>query len=206
MKRLDRFSATLLAAIALSGCGGGESDAVKIDRYREVADFRFTNQQEESFERSDLVGKIWVADFIFTSCAAECVVLAQKMRLLQEHYADRPDVVFVSFSVDPQTDTPERLAQYGEKWGADPERWQFITSEVPRELDFLVKQSFLLPVARSNEEKVKLMTGNLVHTSKFAIVDREGVVRSYVEGLDLDAFDKVVSVVDTLLEEQSLGL
>lgn len=191
------------SALSLS-CGdrGGESSQlpVTIDRYQEVADFSFTNQEDREVTRAELDGKVWVANFVFTSCGAECLVLSQKMAALQDRYADNPEVAFASFSVDPQTDHPERLASYSERWGADPARWYFFTGDSTA-LDATIKGSFLLPVTRSPGDQAKLMTGGLVHSNKLAIVDRQGVVRAYVEGLESNAIEEVSRVINTLLAE-----
>lgn len=195
----------LLLAVAAVGCGGKRQVAsnagkVEIDRYREVADFTFTNQKGEEISREAMLGKIWVANFVFTSCSAECLILSQKMAALQNRFPGRSDVVFASFSVDPQTDKPERLADYAKRWGADNERWQFFTGD-PAQLDAIIKQSFLLPVTRNPVEQANLMTASLIHSNKLAIVDREGVVRAYVEGLEPGALDEADRIIRKLLAE-----
>lgn len=194
----------LLPCLAvLSGCGKRGAEPVRpvsIDRYREVDDFSFTNQAGETAGRADLLGKVWVANFVFTSCGAECLVLSQKMAALQQRFADRDDVAFVSFSVDPGTDSPERLDGYARRWGADREKWQFFTGD-PGALDAIIKESFLLPVMRSPEEQANLASSNFIHSNKLAIVDRQGVVRAYVEGLETGAVDQAFGVVQTLLAE-----
>lgn len=194
-----------LIGMAASGCGDrdpsrGKPLPVKIDRYREVEDFTFTNQKAEPFQRGQLTGKVWVANFVFTSCGAECLILSQKMAALQNRFADRDDVAFASFSVDPQTDHPERLQSYAKRWGANDERWQFLTGD-PARLDAIIKQSFLLPVALTPMDKADLMTAGFVHSNKFAIVDRRGVVRAYVEGLESNAIDEAARVIGMLLAE-----
>ena len=191
------------ALTVLSGCGkrgAGNVAAVPIDHYREVQDFSFTNQQGDTVTRAEMLGKVWVANFVFTSCATGCLMLSQKMAGLQNRYPNRADVAFTSFSVDPQTDNPERLAGYAKRWGADNARWQFFTGD-PEALDNIIKQSFLLPVMRTPEEQASLIQTNFIHSNKLAIVDRQGVVRAYVEGLDPDAIDQAVKVIDVLLAE-----
>lgn len=202
--KLPRLALVLLSASLLpSGCrDSGSSNEVTIDRFREVEDFDLIDQQSEPLGRSHLLGKVWVADFVFTSCATECLILSYRMGKLQERFADRDEVAFVSFSVDPQTDKPERLADYADKWSANAERWHFLTGQ-PDELETLIKQSFLLPVARSPKEQANLNSSDLIHSNKFAIVDREGVVRAYVDGLEPDAIEQTSEIITKLLEEES---
>ena len=201
MKRLCQILSAVLLGVAPAGCRKAAPSApVTIDRYREVEDFTFTNQNEAAVSRADLAGKVWVANFIFTSCSAECLVLSQRMGALQKRYQANADVAFVSFSVDPHTDQPPRLNQYAKTWQADPARWSFLTGSAEA-LDGIVKHSFLLPVARGPEEQAALIRSNFVHSNKFALVDRQGVVRSYVDGLERDAVSKVAAVIDKLLAE-----
>jgi protein SCO1 len=192
--------AVLLAAVPTGCRKGTPASPVTIDRYREVEDFTFINQNEAPVSRADLLGRVWVANFIFTSCGAECLVLSQRMSALQKRYEANPGVAFVSFSVDPHTDQPPRLNQYARTWQADAERWSFLTGSAEA-LDGIVKHSFLLPVARGPEEQAELIRTNFVHSNKFALVDRQGVVRSYVDGLESDAMERIQKVIDHLLAE-----
>lgn len=199
--------AGVLGMAALPGCGrqnGGAGGSTPIDRYREVEDFTFVDQMARDIDRSQFIGKVWVADFVFTSCAAECLVLSKKMQELQEKFAGREDVAFASFSVDPHTDQPPRLAEYAKKWEADPERWHFFTGD-PVALDRIIKHSFLLPVARTPREQMNLLTASLIHSNNFAIVDRQAVVRAYIDGLAPDAVDKTSRKIEDLLAEPAGG-
>ncbi|MFV1996216.1 MAG: SCO family protein, partial [Verrucomicrobiales bacterium] len=172
---------------------------VQLLEYSQVEDFSLVDQRGEETGRADLAGKIWVANFVFTSCATECPLLTKRMGEIQERFADREDVALVSISVDPQTDTPERLAEYAAKYGAGDD-WFFLTGEVA-EVDRLIKKSFLLPVARDEGERARIASANFVHSEKIAVVDREGIVRFYTDGLPAGATDRVAEAVDLLLAE-----
>jgi len=102
--------------------------------------------------------------------------------------------------VDPQTDTPERLGQFAQRWHADPEKWFFLTGEAA-EVDALVKNSFLLPLTRDPIEAGKLMSEKFIHSNRFAIVDRTSTVRAYVDGLEPEAISTVSRIVVELLNE-----
>lgn len=192
------------AALLLVACERSRpTEGVLLGEFREVADFTFTAENGEPFALDDLRGKVWVANFIFTSCAAECLVLSARVAELQRHLRDYDDVAFVSISVDPQTDTPERLKAFAERWHADPERWRFLTGDVA-EIDELVLKSFLLPITRDPIELGKLFSQNLIHSNRFAIVDRNGVVRAYVEGLPNESVSSILRIVVQLREEPAL--
>ena len=173
---------------------------VLVGKFREVGDFTFTDQQARPLEAESLKGKVWIANFIFTSCAAECLVLSARFAELQRLFAKEDNLAFVSFSVDPQTDTPERLDQFANRWHADPEKWFFLTGEAA-EVDALVKNSFLLPLSRNPIEAGKLMSERFIHSNRFAIVDRTGTVRAYVDGLEPEATSTISRIVVELLNE-----
>ncbi len=201
----QRFPGRFLAAGAilalLVSCEQRASrPQVLIGKFREVGAFTFTDQQARPLAAENLKGKVWIANFIFTSCAAECLVLSSRFAELQRLFAKEGDLAFVSFSVDPQTDTPERLGQFAQRWHADPEKWFFLTGEAA-EVDALVKNSFLLPLTRDPIEAGKLMSEKFIHSNRFAIVDRTGTVRAYVDGLEPEAISTVSRIVVELLNE-----
>lgn len=172
----------------------------QITNYRMIADFNLIDQNGEPFTRADLEGKVWVANFIFTSCAKECPILTFRMAEIQKKYLDNPDFAMVSISIDPRTDTPERLTEFANRYGAQ-KGWAFLTGDNVREIDALVKGSFLLPLARTDKEKAKIVTANLLHSEKLVVVDKLGVVRFYAEGMPPEAVGQITTVVDQLLAE-----
>ena len=89
-----------------------------------VPDFSLTGQNGQAVSRTDLRGLVWVADFVFTSCTGPCPELTLRMRSLQKSLRKAgPGVKLVSFSLDPETDTPAVLTRYAERYHADPDRW-----------------------------------------------------------------------------------
>jgi protein SCO1/2 len=96
-----------------------------------VPPFSLTDQAGRPFGTAELQGKVWVANFIFTACHGSCPVLSQKMAEVKRR-ARRlgPDFHLVSMTVDPERDTPARLAEYGQRYGADPQKWSFLTGPV----------------------------------------------------------------------------
>lgn len=153
-----------LAALALlAGCGGRQAPLPVLGQ---VPDFELTAQSGRPFDRKALDGKVWVADFIFTSCAASCPLMSTKMRQVQSKTG--PAVKLVSFSVDPEKDTPEVLAAYGKRYQAQPERWYFLTGERAK-LNALALDTF----------KLNAVDGSMNHSSRFVLVDRQGRIRGY---------------------------
>lgn len=200
---LRRLAPALFFAAALSSCEKETpASSVLTGKFREVEPFALTDQQSRPLANADLKGRVWIANFIFSSCNAECLILSSRFAELQRLFADEPGVAFVSFSVDPQTDTPERLGQFARRWHADPDRWYFLTGDSGK-LDALIKNSFLLPVTRDPMEAGKLLTQKLIHTNRFAIVDRSGTVKAYVDGLQPESVSVISRLVLEMLRESS---
>ena len=188
----------LSAALLLVSCGKSQpASGVLAGTFREVSGFSLTTQEGETLTLEQLRGKVWIANFVFTSCAAECLVLSSRLAELQEEFRGFDDVAFVSFSVDPQTDTPARLRTYAERWRADPERWFFLTGEAAQ-IDKIAVESFLVSVSREGAET---SSGNLLHSNKIALVDRSGRVRAYVEGLPRESLYSLSQIVAQLRRE-----
>jgi protein SCO1 len=160
-----------------------------------VPSFQLTNQNGQPFGSAQLAGKIWIADFIFTSCPGPCPMVSSRMSELQRPL-QKSDVHLVSFSVDPEKDSPEVLHGYAEKLNARPGRWDFLTGSKSAIYD-LSKNGFNLAVSDGSEE-----TGVPVHSTRFVLVDRHGAIRGYYDALAPDAVTKLLADASHLLREQ----
>lgn len=144
-----------------------------------VADFEFTECRGGTVSKKDLLGKPWLASFIFTRCAGTCPRITASMRELQRDLRDA-DVRFVSFTVDPEFDTPEVLRKYAEEHRAEEGRWLFLTGDQGATYQ-LIWKSFKLPV--------KEITGpertpgfEILHSNNIMLVDERGVVVGKYDG------------------------
>jgi cytochrome oxidase Cu insertion factor (SCO1/SenC/PrrC family) len=149
----------------------------------EVPEFSLTEASGEQVALADLRGKPWVADLIFTSCAGVCPRMTKEMATLRKSVADVPGVRFVSFSVDPATDTPEVLRAYAARFTDDRSGWLFLTGD-DATIRRVAAEGFLLPVqdgdtARGDEA--------VLHSSRFVLVDAAGRVRGTYEVNDPEA-------------------
>jgi len=166
-----------------------------IPEYSRVPAFRLTNQDGKSFGSAQLAGKIWIADFIFTTCPGPCPIISSRMSELQKPL-EKTDVHLVSFTVDPKTDTPQVLRNYGDKLGAQPGRWDFLTG-AESEIYDLSKNGFkLAAVGADNETRLP------VHSTRLVLVDRRGEIRGYYDGTAADAVTKLLADTNHLLREQ----
>jgi len=166
-----------------------------VSSYGRVPSFQLVNQNGQSFGSAQLAGRIWIADFIYTSCPGPCPMISTRMSELQKPL-EKTDVHLVSFSVDPEKDEPEVLRGYAEKLHADPKRWDFLTGPKSAIYD-LSHDGFKLAVSDASDE-----AGIPVHSTRMALVDRHGQIRGYYEATEADAITKLLADAGHLMREQ----
>ena len=157
----------LLPAVFLGACGREPPLPV----YGNVPQFRLTDQLGRGFTRSALDGHVWVADFIFTHCPGPCPRMSSHMHAIQK--ATDASVRLVSFTVDPDRDTPPVLEEYGRKFGADDARWSFLTGDVAT-LNMLDRDAFHLGSIGPGFD----------HSTRLVLIDKKGRIRGYYGSLD----------------------
>lgn len=143
----------------------------------DVPDFKLTDQTGRTVTLADLKGKVWVADFIFTTCGGPCPVMTQRMHELQQALYSRgaKNVVTVSFTVDPETDTPPVLLEYARQFNAESMDWIFLTGDTMAIYD-LSRSGFKLTATRTDEDEHQVE-----HSPRFVLVDHRGQIRGYYE-------------------------
>jgi protein SCO1/2 len=142
-----------------------------------VPDFSLVDRCGETVSRATLEGSVWVADFSFTSCGGACPTMTGQLSALQETLPE--DVRLVSFTVDPATDTPMVLASYADRYEAKEGRWFFLTG-AKEDIYTLAREGFLLTVDDTLGTEVE----PIAHSTRFALIDREGQIRAYYDGTD----------------------
>jgi cytochrome oxidase Cu insertion factor (SCO1/SenC/PrrC family) len=166
----------------------------------DVPDFALTNQQDRVFTRADLLGKVWLADIIFTRCAGPCPVMTRKMAELQAALpADQP-VRLVTLTTDPAYDTPEVLQAYAKRFGADPARWQFLTGTKSQIVRLAVNGLRLTAVEKEMGER-ESPEDLFIHSTILVLVDQRGRVRATFETDQPDLNSRVLTAVNALLTE-----
>lgn len=142
--------------------------------------FTLTDQLDKPFGSSDLKDKVWVADFIFTSCPTRCPQLTEAMAKLQKRLRNMGDaVMLVSFSVDPERDTPQKLAEYARKHQANPRRWRFLTGELSA-IEKAVVEGFKMPLDPGQRAEDGSLF-DITHGTRFVLVDQQSRVRGFYE-------------------------
>jgi protein SCO1 len=166
-----------------------------VSSYGTVPAFELANQNGQPFGSTQLAGRIWIADFIYTTCPGPCPMISSRMSELQKPL-EKSDVHLVSFSVDPEKDTPQVLRAYAEKLQADPARWDFLTG--PKSAIYkLSHDGFKLAVSDGGDER-----GIPVHSTRMVLVDRHGQIRGYYDAAEADAVTKLLADANHLLREQ----
>ena len=155
-----------------------------------IPEFYFTDSRDKKISRADLDGKVWVADFIFTTCTMACPVLTGNMNLVHKEFQNNDDVRIVSISVYPEYDTPEVLKKYASQYDANTNRWHFLTG--PEEnVQNVIKNGFKM----GDYEDI------IFHSEKFALVDQKGRLRGYYSGMETEDVIRLKKDINKLLNE-----
>ena len=142
--------------------------------------FELVNQNGEEFSRAGLLGKVWVTDFIFTTCSGPCPVMSKQFAELQDEFSEVKDFNLLSISVNPEYDTPPVLKEYGHRYSADPGRWVFATGD-RSDIHKLAVEGF----------HVGSVENPVFHSTRFILVDRDAQIRGYYVSSTLEEMKKL---------------
>lgn len=172
--------------------------------WHRLANISLINQLGDTVSLDDINGSIIIADFFFTRCPSICPTLTRNMKQLQDamkmkdsrRRIDSSYVRFISFTVDPERDTPDVLKRYADKYAVNHDTWWFLTGEREKIYDYAL-----------NELKIGLQDGNgvdsnFIHTSKFVVIDKYRNVRGYYDGLDSTSMSKLAEDLTLLMLEK----
>ena len=201
----QRFIVVLMLAVTMSAavfCLVQNRDTVAsiarlvpVESASTVPDFSLTDQQGRTIGAKQLHGQVWVADFVFTRCSGPCPTLSHHMGNLQGEFVRDADVKLVTFTLDPVNDTQPVMADYARRFHADDARWLFLTGPDERAMHELVEKGFLQSVRAATAD------APIVHSTYFVVVDRQGRMRAFHDGLDPESRGSLVASVRALLAE-----
>ncbi len=158
--------------------------------------FQLKERSGRDITQADLADRVWLSAFIFTRCPSSCPRITAVMKGLQAKLADT-GVQLVSISVDPEHDTPEVLTNYAKGFGADPDRWWFLTG--PKESVYsLILDQFKVPVSESTEADRKAGAEEVSHSARIALVDRGNQVVGYFDANDPKAVARLAEKARSL--------
>jgi len=164
------WSLTVIAMVSFVASGMWRGREREPDRLFEVPEFKLVDQNEKPFTRKDMLGKVWIADFVFTQCAGPCPMMTVTMVDLQKELAGSP-IQFVSISVDPTHDTPAVLKKYAAVMKADEKNWTFATGDSKEVFDLALGMKIAASPADAEN--------TIIHSEKFVLVDEKGWIRGY---------------------------
>ena len=177
INRKIRFTLYIIVAITLSGTYmmKDSKNDYQLPKLGSIPSFEFTDSDGNLISKKELTGKVWVADFIFTTCTMACPVMTGNMNLIHKAFKNNDKVRIVSISVYPEYDTPEILKEYASRYNANTNRWHFLTG--PEEnVKLVIKNGFKM----GDYEDI------IFHSEKFALVDQNGNIRGYYNGMKTD--------------------
>jgi protein SCO1 len=199
-ERIFLWGASLLAVAVAAGVvlmatlrsGGGEGELAVGER--RLVDFNLTERSGRAVGMNELRDKFLVVNFVHTGCSISCALVNQRMAEVQKLVADRNDVQLLSLTVDPGTDSPAVLTKFANQFGADADRWLFLTGD-KRSVYQLIETSFL---SRDTNATRMEMPGGFRKADHIALVDRDGNVRRYFPGMKFETPATIVKAIDEL--------
>ena len=190
INRKIRFTLYIIVAITLIGTYmmKDSKNDYQLPKLGSIPSFEFTDSDGNLISQEELSGKIWVADFIFTTCTMACPVMTGNMNLIHKAFKNNDKVRLVSISVYPEYDTPEILKEYASRYNANTNRWHFLTG--PEEnVKLVIKNGFKM----GDYEDI------IFHSEKFALVDQNGNIRGYYNGIKTDDIKTLKKDIRVLL-------
>ena len=191
-ERSDRSNLGTEIASVSPGLSPRNAAQTALPTFASAPDFSLTERNGKKFSSGDLKGKVWIADFIFTSSAGQCPMMSSHMKKLQTLFPKTTGLELVSFTVDPARDKPSVLSQYADRYEAEKDRWFFLTGP-QTEINRILKGLLLSGVDEP-----------AMHSSRFILVDRTGQVRGYYDSTDSAAMNQLVRDARLLVQQTSL--
>lgn len=165
--------------------------------YHKIAAFSFVNQDSVTISNSDLEGKVYVADFFFTTCPTICPVMKTQMLRVYEKYKDDPNFKILSHSIDPKHDTVALLKDYSQRLGVEnASTWHFLTGD--QEKIFEIGQTSYLTTAMEDQQE----PGGFLHSGAFVLVDQKGKIRGVYDGTKEDQVNRLMNDIPKLLSKK----
>ncbi|MFD2761610.1 SCO family protein [Lentibacillus juripiscarius] len=181
----------LLLILFLAACG----EEIETNMSEEVSDFEFTTQDKETLSNEDLKGEWWIADFVFTNCTTVCPPMTRNMAELQQKMKEENlDAQLVSFSVDPERDTPKALKEFAQNFQADFSNWTFLTG-----YEFQTIKEFSIKSFKSLLKKPPEGSDQVTHGTSFFLINPEGKVIKRYSGTKTEEMQNIVDDLKIVL-------
>ncbi len=171
-----------------------DSTVQHIGKYHTIADFSFTNQNGKTVTQKDYEGKIYVADFFFTTCQTICPIMTNNMTEVQKAFSKNPKVMILSHTVTPEIDSVPVLKKYALEKGVDDTKWNMVTGD-KKDIYYIARKSYLAVKTGKPEEMY-----DMVHTENFVLVDAKRRVRGFYDGTKKEDVQRLIEDINWLLE------
>ncbi|MGM0836771.1 MAG: SCO family protein [Bacillota bacterium] len=196
MKHFFAMCVFTLSILLLGACSSNKE--INLDEEfsmkLEVSELTGKNQAEEAFSTSDKKGEYWLANFIFTNCDTVCPPMTANMARVQRQMDEEGiDISIVSFSIDPDVDTPAALKAYGDQVEADYSSWDFVTGYSQEDIERFANVSFMVPAAKDES------SDQYMHSTGIFLVDKEGYVREQYSGMDVP-FEEIMEDLKKVID------
>lgn len=163
-----------------------------------IGQFEFLNQNRELITLDDVKGKVFVAEYFFTTCLTICPIMNEEMKRIQERFKGNENVKLLSFTVDPEIDTVEQMKSYAVEHNAVDGQWHFLTGE-KEDLYSLARNSFFV-LKPAEARNLGDAGSDFIHTNNFVLVDQELQIRGYYDGTSTEEVDQLMEDILILLE------
>ena len=165
-----------------------------VKRYHTIADFSLTNQNGKTITQEDYKGKIYIADFFFTTCQTICPIMTDHMVKIQEKLKNDNNVMLLSHTVTPEIDTVAQLKKYALEKGVNDAKWNLVTGD-KKEIYDLARKSYLAA------KDIPYSDNDLVHTENFVLVDKKKRIRGFYDGTDPESIENLLDDIKILEQE-----
>jgi len=177
----------IIALIAVMQPDGVEEQLPIISK---IPEFDLVDQNSKQFTLENVQGNVWLADFIFTTCSGPCPIMTERMSMVQHDLLEIEKLKFVSFTVNPDYDTPEVLKKYAQRFDVDDSSWSFVTGKYDQ-IQELIADGFKM----GDTEEI------VFHSTRFALVDHEGNLRGYYSGTEPAEHEILMRDIQSLIND-----
>jgi protein SCO1/2 len=192
------FFIVLMAAFYFFLFAGTDYYKAKLPVLNYVQNFSFTDQNGKQLTQKNVEGKVYVAEYFFTTCKGICPKMNANMKTVYDKFKNESDFAIMSHTCMPETDSVPLMKAYSQKMGADSSNWHFVTGSKDS-LYKMARESYLLDNEKNNSLNIK---DQFIHTQFFALVDKEGRLRGVYDGLKNDELEKLSKDIKDLLKER----
>ncbi|MES2628488.1 MAG: SCO family protein [Bacteroidota bacterium] len=172
-----------------------DSSVIRTNTPHHVSDFSLLDQNGDTVTLKNVAGKIYVADFFFTTCGSICPKMTASMSRISEAFKDDPRIMLVSHTVDPETDNVDVLHKYAQEHGADAKQWLILTGD-KKQIYELARKSYFAVLDEPSTEGP-----DFIHTENLVLVDEKGRLRGFCDGTDKKQVDNLIEDIRKLLED-----